>query len=61
VLDINGKYFFEENFEFPSPSTAAAIILGYSINGRTAWKNKEGKNLKEIEEEKISGINSAQN
>jgi len=50
----NGKYKFEESYEFTSPSTAAAIILGYSINGRTAWKNKQGKTIKELEEEKIS-------
>lgn len=41
---------FLEDFEFSSPSQAAAIILGYSINGRTAWKNKKGESLKEIEE-----------
>lgn len=48
------KLVFIENYEFPSSSTAAAIILGYSINGRTAFKNKNGKTLKEIEEEQIS-------
>lgn len=56
VISKGDKLEFAESFEFPSPSTAAAIILGYSINGRTAWKNKFGKTLKEIEEEKISGI-----
>jgi virulence-associated protein VapD len=55
VKEQGSKYIFEENFEFSSPSTAAAILLGYSINGRTAWKDKAGKTLKEIEEEQISG------
>lgn len=51
VLPKNGKLVFEQDYEFPSPSTAAAIILGYSINGRTAWKDKRGKTLKELEEQ----------
>lgn len=54
VQEQKGKYVFEEVFEFPSPSTAAAILLGYSINGRTAWKDKYGKTIKELEEEQIS-------
>lgn len=33
-----------------SPSLAAAIVVGYSINGRNAWKNKKGISLKEMEE-----------
>lgn len=54
VAEKEGKYVFQNDFEFPSPSTAAAIILGYSINGRTAWKDKQGKTLKEIELEEIT-------
>ena len=54
VSQNDGKLIFTQNYEFPSPSTAAAIILGYSINGRTAWKNKKGKTLKELEEEQIN-------
>lgn len=41
---------FTDDYEFSSPSQAAAIVLGYSVNGRTAWKNKAGKSLKELEE-----------
>lgn len=53
VTEVNGKYAFNENYEFSSPSTAAAIILGYSVNGRVAWKNSRGKTLKETEDENI--------
>ncbi|MFA7327091.1 MAG: GIY-YIG nuclease family protein [Candidatus Kapaibacterium sp.] len=49
----DGIHIFTEDYEFTSPSQAAAIILGYSINGRTAWKNNSGETLKEIEERKI--------
>jgi hypothetical protein len=56
IKEQNGKFVFIDNYEFPSSSTAAAIILGYSVNGRVAWKNNSGKTLKEIEELKISEL-----
>ena len=37
----------KENVEFKSASTAANFVTGSSTNGLIAWKNKEGKNLKE--------------
>lgn len=40
---------FIKDVEFSSPSAAAAVIHGGQANGLTAWKNIEGKNLKEIE------------
>lgn len=49
-----GKYVFIKDYEFSSPSTAAAILVGYAINGRQAWKDKSGKSLKQIEEESFS-------
>jgi hypothetical protein len=43
-------YAFSQDYVFSSPSTAAEVILGYSVNGRTAWKTKKGKTLKQIQE-----------
>jgi hypothetical protein len=40
---------FIKDIEFASPSAAAAVIHGGSANGLTAWKNKDGKTLKELE------------
>lgn len=40
---------FIEDYEFASPSTAAAVILGYSTNGRTAWKYENGDSIKDAE------------
>ena len=40
---------FTQDTEFPSPSAAAAVIHGGSANGLIAWKNMNGKTLKEIE------------
>src|SRR5690554_4954919 len=41
---------FENDYEFSSPSAAAAILVGYPINGRTCWKDAKGRSLKENEE-----------
>jgi hypothetical protein len=45
---------FLKNYLFESPSAAAAVISGYNKNGRTAWKDKDGRTLKEIEEMQIA-------
>lgn len=47
---IDGNCVFTQDWTFTSPSLAAAIVTGYSINGRNAWKNKSGLSLKEVEE-----------
>lgn len=51
---INEQYVFTQDWQFSSPSLAAEIVVGYSTNGRTAWKDKKGLSLKEMEsKEKI--------
>lgn len=40
---------FTQDVEFSSPSAAAAVIHGGHVNGLIAWKNKDGKTLKELE------------
>ncbi len=49
-------YVFTKNQLFKSPSQAAAIIVGYSINGRENWKSKAGETLKLIEESNVASI-----
>lgn len=44
-----GRLVFMKDVEFSSPSAAAAVVHGGHANGLTAWKNKEGKTLKELE------------
>ncbi len=46
--------FFVKDVKFKSPSTAAACILGRSVNGRTVWLNKDGKTLKELQESEMA-------
>lgn len=47
------KLLFTKDYLFPSPSQAAAIIVGYSINGRHSWCLTDGTTLKEYEEKQI--------
>ena len=50
ILSVNADHLvFTRDEEFSSPSAAAAVIHGGHANGLTAWKNKNGKTLKDIE------------
>jgi len=40
---------------FKSPSTAAAFVVGGSVNGMTEWKIDDGKTLKDIENSEGTG------
>lgn len=48
--DVKGGVFIN-NHPVSSPSIAGAVILGYNVNGRILWKNKDGKTLKSLSEE----------
>lgn len=39
-----------QDYSFSSPSTAAAVVLGRSANGRVEWKAEDGRTLKELQE-----------
>lgn len=50
VLQRDVDYFrFAQDYVFSSPSTAAAIVLGRSANGRIEWKDAGGRTLKELQ------------
>lgn len=49
-----GDLAFTQDYEFASPSTAAGVILGRTANGRTEWKDKAGRTLKEIQTQEAS-------
>ncbi len=42
---------FTKDAEFSTPSAAAVVIHGGSANGLTAWKTKDGKSLKQLDEQ----------
>jgi len=51
VLAVQGAlYQFTQDYSFSSPSTAAAVVLGRSANGRIEWKAADGRTLKELQE-----------
>lgn len=50
LVQNGNKYDFVKDTEFSSPSSAAAVIHGGSANGLTAWVNKDGKSLKELQD-----------
>lgn len=43
-------YRFTQDYVFTSPSTAAAVVLGRSANGRIEWKDGQGRTLKALQE-----------
>ena len=50
LVEVNGVLTFTKDVEFGSPSAAAAVIHGGGANGLTAWKDANGKSLKDLEE-----------
>ena len=54
VLVPEGDAFrFSADYLFSSPSTAAAVVLGRTSNGRAEWKDAEGKSLRQNEEQSL--------
>jgi hypothetical protein len=45
----NAVYSFVQDFVFSAPSSAAAVVLGRSANGRIEWKDAQGHTLKELQ------------
>lgn len=51
LIEKNGVLVFTKDAEFSSPSAAAAVIHGGSANGLLEWKTKDGKTLKQLDEQ----------
>ncbi len=49
LIEEGERLRFAQDYEFSSPSAAAAIIHGGHANGLTAWRTSEGKTLKALE------------
>lgn len=50
IVDNGQHYVFTQDQVFNSPSTAAGVLMGRNANGRTEWRNKEGRTLKQLQE-----------
>ena len=51
LVEKDGFLTFTKDTEFTSPSAAAVVIHGGSANGLTSWKARDGRSLKQIEEQ----------
>ncbi len=51
LVERDGVYLFTRSVEFSGPSSAVAAVNGYGGVGRLGWKDKQGRTLKELEEE----------
>jgi len=56
LIKDKDKFIFTKDYLFPSPSQAAAVIVGYAINGRNSWCLTDGTTLKEYEEKQIKKV-----
>ena len=50
LRDTGGYYEVSQDYTFPSPSTAAGVLVGRNMNGREAWKTSDGRTLKSLQE-----------
>jgi len=51
----SGALVLAQDYVFASPTAAAGVFLGRSANGRELWCRKDGKTLKQTQEELLSG------
>ena len=49
LIQDGDSLLFTKDTEFTSPSAAAAVVHGGGANGQTAWRNSQGKTLKNLE------------
>ncbi len=50
LLEAGEVYRVVQDYTFGSPSTAAGVLLGRSVNGRKEWKDAAGRTLKELQD-----------
>lgn len=53
--DGDGMLVLTQDYVFGSPSSAASVLIGSSVNGRLAWRLPDGRTLKEVQEEDLEG------
>lgn len=49
ILEDGDHMLFMQDYLFSSPSSAAAIVVGYAINGKESWKDVNGRTLSQLE------------
>jgi hypothetical protein len=53
IAEKSDRWVFLSEYEFSSPSAAAAVVHGGQANGLTSWKDSKGVSLKQREEKDI--------
>jgi hypothetical protein len=49
LVENGGVLLFTADHAFNSPSLAAAVIYGGSVNGRSVWKNADGRSINDLD------------
>ena len=50
LLEQSGDHLrLTQDYTFGSPSTAAAVMLARTANGRVEWKDEHGRQLKDLQ------------
>jgi len=49
LTDAGDRLRLTQDYTFGSPSTAAAVMLARTANGRVEWKDEQGRPLKELQ------------
>jgi hypothetical protein len=52
IVESEGNILFVRGFSFGSPSTAAVVLLGRPANGLDEWKDKAGRTLNQLLQQK---------
>lgn len=55
LVEKSGSLLFTQDFRFSSASAAAGVLVGGSSNGRLAWKDSQGRSLKQLQSERAKG------
>jgi hypothetical protein len=58
ALDGESSLRLATDYEFKSPSAAAAVLLGRSAAGPIEWKDQSGRTLKELREEAVAAAST---
>ncbi|MGD9712384.1 MAG: GIY-YIG nuclease family protein [Thermomicrobiales bacterium] len=56
LVERAGNIVVTQDYRFESPSTAAAVLLGRTANGRIEWKDSNGRTLRQIQSAAIESL-----
>ncbi len=54
LVEAGGYLVFTQDYRFPSPSRAAAVLVGGNANGRKAWRTRDNRMLRDVQEARTS-------